>query len=251
MDSRLKYYVADDCLKRFAEEYLDNNASMDLEDICSKKRKKTFFVMENAPEKRNPMTLITMEKHNNNFYCIKYISPFEILLIQTKVFLQASQKVIPSLFPQNIKDKWMQRETPLNLINDTCSAQYLGYKISCLTLMMMALECFVNENIPDEPNVGKDINKEYIERHWPLKEKMKVIRKCKSISDSRYNTLMSQLLPLYDLRNEFVHLKSDKPNSFNDPCVDCYEKLFNTNLTSSFNKFVEYAKLVNPDIVID
>ena len=78
MDSRLKYYVADDCLKRFAEEYLDNNTSMDLEDICSKKRKKTFFVMENAPERHNPMTLITMEKHNNNFYCIKSLLSKEI-----------------------------------------------------------------------------------------------------------------------------------------------------------------------------
>ena len=255
-NTRLKYHVTDDCLKRLSEEYIDSNASLDLEDICSTKGKNTFFVAEKSPEMQNPMTLFTMEKHNNNFYCIKYISPFEILLIQTKVFLHASQEMIPSLFPKNVIGKWMQGKTPLNQINDTCSAQYLGYKISCLTLMMMALECFVNEIIPDNLNKGKDkdgndINKEYIERRWSLKQKMQVIRDSKQISDSRYNTLMSQLLPLYDLRNEFVHLKSVKPNTFNDPCLDCYEKLFSTNLLLSYKKLVEYAKLVNPNIVTD
>ena len=63
-NTRLKYHVTDDCLKRLSEEYIDSNASLDLEDICSTKGKNTFFVAEKSPEMQNPMTLFTMEKHH-------------------------------------------------------------------------------------------------------------------------------------------------------------------------------------------
>lgn len=127
-------------------------------------------------------------------------------------------------------------------------------KISCLTLMMMALECFVNENIPNDFNAGEDNNgevrnKEYVERRWSLGQKMQAIRESKSIIDPQYNTLMSYLLLLYDLRNDFVHLKSDRPNA-EGPCVDCYERLLGVDLNLGFNRLKEYAKLVQPDIVL-
>ena len=254
-NSRLKYYATDDCIKRVAEKYIDDYA-MDLDAICKKKSNKTFLIMERDSEKQNPITLATLEKHSNNFYCIELISPFNILLIQTRIFLHASQEVIPSVFPQNIKGEWIQGKTPLKIVNDALSAQYLGYKISCLTLMIMTLECFVNENIPNDIDKGLDgkeqkIDKEYIERRWDLKQKMLEIGNINKIYNPQYQSLISDIIPLQKLRNEFVHLKSDKPNPFDDPCVDCYEKLFSTDLALSFNKIIEYIKLVKPDIVLD
>ena len=73
-NSRLKYYATDDCIKRVAEKYIDDYA-MDLDAICKKKSNKTFLIMERDSGKHNPITLATLEKHSNNFYCIELISP--------------------------------------------------------------------------------------------------------------------------------------------------------------------------------
>lgn len=254
-DIRLENHVTHDCLERFKEKLVDGNSSMDIEKVCRKKRKRTFYMIEENSEKQHPMFPVTMEKHNDTFYCIKHVSPFNVLLTQVKIFLQASQNIIPSLFPRSIETQLMQEEPPVYLVNNNCSAQYIGYKISCLTLMMMALECFVNENIPNDFNAGEDNNgevrnKEYVERRWSLEQKMQAIRESKSIIDSQYNTLMSRLRFLYDLRNDFVHLKSGSSNK-EDPCVDCYERLLGLDLNLDFNRFKEYVKLVQPDIVLD
>lgn len=253
--TRLKYYATDDCVRKVAEEYIDEDVTMDLEAICKRNSKRTFIMMEDAPSQQNPITTFRIEKHGNEFFGIKYISPFKVLLNQVQICLHASTNVLPALFSKNI-DGILQENPPFKIVNDAWSTQYISYKISCLILMMMALECFVNENIPhnldmEKDKNGQDMNKEYIERHRSLKQKMIIIKNCKSITNPKYNTLISQLIPLYDLRNEFVHLKSDKPNSLNDPCIDCYDKLLSTNLNLAFNKIKEYVKLVKPDIVLD
>lgn len=48
------------------------------------------------------------------------------------------------------------QDPPFRLVNEIYSTQYIGHKITCLTLMIMALECFVNENIPSDINEGYD-----------------------------------------------------------------------------------------------
>lgn len=253
--TRLKYYATDDCLKKFAEKYVDKDVTMDLEAICKRNSERTFIMIEEAPLQQNPMTTFRIEKHYGEFFGIKYISPFKVLLNQAKNYLQVSTNVLPALFKKNV-DRTLYERPPFKLLNDAWSAQYIGNKISCLTLLMMALECFVNENIPTEINKGVDakgqvINKAYIERRWDLKLKMQEIRDWYKITNERYAILISEIIPLQKLRNEFVHIKSDKPNSLDDPCVGCYDKLLNIDLNLAFDKVKEYVKLIDPNIVID
>lgn len=79
------------------------------------------------------------------------------------------------------------------------------------------IRMFCEWNIPNDFDAGEDNNgevrnKEYVERRWSLEQKMQAIKESKSIIDPQYNTLMSRLRFLYDLRNDFVHLKSDSSN---------------------------------------
>ena len=253
--ARLKYHATNNCIKEIAEKYTDEDAKMDLEAICKKKSKRTFLMIEKNSSQQNPITTFRLEKHHDKFFGIKYISPFKVLFTQVQICLHASVNVLPNLFSKNI-DSVLQGSSPFKMVNDIWSTQYIGYKISCLTLMMMALECFVNENIPSEIDKGTDdkgqnINKEYIERHWNLKLKMQEIRDWYKITDKRYATLIAEIIPLQQLRNEFVHLKSDKPNSFDDHCIECYDKLLSMDLQAAFDKIKEYIKIVKPDIVLD
>lgn len=253
--TRLKYYATDDCLKKFAEEYVDKDATMDLETICKRKSGRTFIMVEEAPLQHNPITTFRIEKHCGEFFGIKYISPFKVLLNQAQIYLQLSTNILPALFGKDI-DRILYEKPPFKLVNESWSTQYIGYKISSLTLLMMALECFVNENISsnidegcDEKGVKKD--KDYIERKYDLKSKMQIIMKYNGIVDTRYNTLVSAIIPLQKLRNQFVHLKSDKPKSLDDPCVDCYDKILSIDLNLGFNRVKEYVKLVNPNIALN
>lgn len=212
-------------------------------------------MVERNALQQNPITIIRLEKHQGEFFGIKYISPVKILLTQVQIFLHTSVNVLPNLFCEDI-DRVLQESPSFKIVNDIWSAQYIGYKISCLTLMMMALECFVNENIPAEigeglDNDGRNIGKEYIERHCDLKRKMQIIRDWYKITGVRYTTLISEIIPLQQLRNEFVHLKSDKSNSFDNYCITCYEKLLSTDLKLAYNKIKEYIRLVKPDMILD
>lgn len=252
---RLKYYATDNCVKEVAEKYVDEYACWDLEEICKKKQKgRTFIMIEDAPSQQNPITTFRIEKCFNEFFGIKYISPFKVLLTQIQISLHTCTYILPRLFSKN-SDEALQ-DPPFRLVNEIYSTQYIGHKITCLTLMIMALECFVNENIPSDINEGYDKkgekkDKDYIERNYDLKSKMQIIMKYNKIVDPRYTTLVSTIIPLQKLRNDFVHLKSDKPNSLHDPCVNCYDKVLSMDLNLMFNKIKEYVKLVNPNAVLD
>lgn len=246
--SRLKYYATAECVKNLAKKYIDDDSEMDLEALCKKKSHKSFLMIEDAPLKQNPVTTIYIEKYQDEFFGIKYISPFKVLLSETRIILN-SIDALSRLAPQDINDI-MQAKQPLKIVNDTWTVQYMGHKIACITLMMMALECFINEQIPVTIDMGVDkkgrqINKEYIERHWNLKSKMQGIKDWYYITNIRYNILMAEIIPLQKLRNEFVHLKSDQPNALNDLCADCYDNLLARNLNADFGKINEFINIIN------
>lgn len=111
-NSRLKYYATDDCIKRVAEKYIDDYA-MDLDAICKKKSNKTFLIMERDSEKQNPITLATLEKHSNNFYCIELISPFNILLNTNENFSSCISRSNTIRIPSKYQRRMDTRENSI------------------------------------------------------------------------------------------------------------------------------------------
>ena len=156
------------------------------------------------------------------------------------------------LFPNSIEEKLNQGTIgEFNIIRSDIYNNYLIYKISSITSLIMAVESFVNLIIPDNykfNDLGKNYNKADIERFYNLKEKItKVIPAIVKISNmSEYQKLYSKVIEINLLRNEFIHLKTKRDNK-GDPFIDHFEALINMDLDEKINDIKKFINFVKPD----
>jgi hypothetical protein len=109
----------------------------------------------------------------------------------------------------------------------------------------MSVESFMNEIIPHNFTL-KDKTKVDIEKTCNLKTKFKdIVPKIKQIDDiALYQSKCSKILSLNDLRNSFIHLKSDSKNELT-PILKDIEKILKLDIKVEYSRVEDFIQMVN------
>src|SRR5690554_2665674 len=158
------------------------------------------------------MKYLTQINLKGNFYAGFLPEPYLLFLTNSK-FLNLKIRKLENTFKQSVNGELRPNENfNLKILNQEIYNQYILYKISSLMFLIMTVESFVNNLIPEKMSIEKDgkiISKSDIEKTYKLKEKFReVIPKIKEIKDiNEYQNIYSPILQLSRIRNSFIHLK--------------------------------------------
>ena len=231
---RLHYKVSEECLANLPVE----NGSIGFDKYCRKKTGNTFvFIMKTKYGLAEMCNLFPM-KINNSFYGIVYPDPIEMLLQQAEAFYIIANSFLPNFAQRTVKHSVQSSEGEvINIVADSCSQQIIAHRISSLTLSIMALESFLNSNIPHNHTTtnkkGEIIGKSQIELTFTIKEKLTEFKNIYKIDNKQYQDCISNIQRMVNLRNDFVHIKSipNPTNAMSDGLVKSYETIMNADLS--------------------
>lgn len=230
---RLHYKVSEECLANLPVE----NGSIGFEKYCNKKQGNTFVCIMKTKYGLAEMCNLFPMKINNSFYGIVYPDPIEMLLQQAEAFHIIANCFLPNFAQHTVKHSVQSSEGEvINLVADSCSQQIIAHRISSLTLSIMALESFLNSNIPNDYTTtrsGKSINKSDIELKFSIKDKLTEFKTLYNIDSKQYQDAISNIQRMVNLRNDFVHIKSipNSKNAMSDGLIKSYETIMNSDLS--------------------
>jgi len=178
----------------------------------------------------NSMRYLTQINSRKNFYAGYMTEPY-ILFLNNSKYLCNELIEIEKEFDLKIESTIPLSENfQLKILNQELYNRFINTKISSLVSLIMSVESFVNNLIPDkfifEDTKGK-ITKEEIEKNLSLKVKFKVIiPQIKDIENPiEYKKNYSRIIQLSSIRNSFVHLKTADNKGKFDPYLKDFERL--------------------------
>lgn len=231
-NKRLQFTVTQECLDNIPTE----NGDIGLKKYCDKKQRNTLCcILKNTQGESELFNLIPIEV-NGSYYCVKYPDPIEMLLEQAELFCKMANSILPNLAQYKITGSFHSNGGEvINFIDNNLSKQIIGYRISSLTLAIMALESFLNSHIPNDYTCvkrNKTLTRCEIEREFSIKEKLTEFKSIYNIEDKQYQDAISNIQRMVNLRNDFVHIKAlgNTKNPLSDKLVESYESIMNANL---------------------
>jgi hypothetical protein len=185
------------------------------------------------------MQYLTQINLKGKFYAGFMPEPYLLFLANSKS-LNIKIRESESEFNSNIETELnISGSFKLKVLKQEFYNQYILNKISSAIFLIMGIESFINNLIPDKMNIekkGKVVSKNDIEKNYKLKEKFReVIPKIKNIDDlQKYQNSYSKILQLSRIRNSFIHLKTTSNNSSLDPYLKDFEALIAMDLDKEY-----------------
>lgn len=230
---RLHYKVSEECLANLPVE----NGSIGFEKYCNKKQGNTFVCIMHHENGLADMCNMFPMKFNGKIYGVVYPDPIDMLIEQAGLFYAMATNVLPTFAQQKVGHSVMSSEgEEVNMIDSKIAQQIIAYRVSSLTLSIMALESFLNSNIPNDYTTirkGKSINKSEIESKFSIKDKLTEFKTIYNIDSKQYQDAISNIQRMVNLRNDFVHIKSipNSKNAMSDGLIKSYETIMNSDLS--------------------
>lgn len=190
----------------------------------------------------NEMKILQQFNVNAYKYCGFLTEPYLLFLEFSHRLANDSQKIKDDLNSNVISNFNMNDSFVLDLINQKVFDEYLITKINFIVFSAISVESFLNNITPNETVIDGN-NKQQIELKYSIKQKItKVIPSFKRINDlESYQLIYSEVLRLFDLRNNFVHLKTNSSG-----IIDSFTKDFETILKMDAKKeFLNVKKLID------
>jgi len=187
------------------------------------------------------MKYLTQINLKGNSYAGFMPEPYLLFLANSKS-LNLKIRKLENTFKTSVYTELKPSENfNLKILNQETYNQFILNKISSLVFLIMTVESFVNNLIPEKMSIEKDgkINsKSDIEKTYKLKEKFRdVIPKIKEIKDIKeYQNNYSTILQLNRIRNSFIHLKTTSTKNPMDPYLDDFEKLIAMDLDKEYKR---------------
>ena len=190
---RLHYKVSEECFANLPIE----NGSIGFDKYCSKKKDNTLLCLMQYENGLADMCSMFPMKFNGNTYGVVYPDPIDMLIEQAELFYTMASNVLPT-FAQG-KVEYCVRSNDgevINFIDSKIAQQIIAYRVSSLTLSIMALESFLNSNIPNDYTItrsGKSINKSEIELKFSIKDKLTEFKTIYNIDSKQYQDAISNI----------------------------------------------------------
>ena len=230
----------------------DNNDDLDSHELVG--------VLEYGSGERKMVFMLPVQ-HGGHQFVAAFPDPVLLYLSITHQHFIVSEKLRKDLFAQESLDS----SEPLKLldseVNDTNSIynSFLQYRVSSIIMLHSSLEAFVNSMIADNiefPLKKRDevvyLNKRGIDRQIKFKDKLvKVMTFVSKINfEIEHQDIIKDLLHIYYLRNNFIHLKSYNNNEFESSYTSLFLKMINTDIGKYLNSFHSFVELVKPSYII-
>ncbi|WP_438423982.1 hypothetical protein [Aquimarina macrocephali] len=213
-------------------------------DLSKKKNVKKGNTLVMINQETSKVSYIVPIFHKNKFYGGKIPKPSSLFIGQAYEFEKRVTEIL-NHFPKCVEMVLQQSpesDSKISLVKDETYHTFIMYKVSTITALISAVECFINELIPESftiENKKKEIvGKEVIERTWNIKSKLKtIIPKIKTLKNpEEYDINVNRLLELNKIRNEFTHMKTKVKGNNMDPFIDYFELLINLNLKEKIDQ---------------
>lgn len=231
---RLHYKVTEECLTKIPIE----DSGVDFKKHCSKKQKNTFLAIIKDENGTGHLFNMYPIEIDGSYYGVVYPDPIEMLIEQSELFYKMSSCVLPTFMRRNTSESCAPfNGEKFSFVDDKVSKQIIAYRVSSLTLSIMALESFLNSNIPHDYTTktkkGEVIDKSKIELTFSIKEKLTEFKTIYDINNQHYQDCISNIQRMVELRNDFVHIKSipNPKNVMSDGLVKSYETIMNADLS--------------------
>ena len=245
---RLHYKVSEECFANLPIE----NGSIGFDKYCSKKKDNTLLCLMQYENGLADMCSMFPMKFNGNTYGVVYPDPIDMLIEQAELFYTMASNVLPT-FAQG-KVEYCVRSNDgevINFIDSKIAQQIIAYRVSSLTLSIMALESFLNSNIPNDYTTKRKIKNEEkvltrcdIEKIFSIKEKLIEFKSIYNIDNREYQDCISNIQRMVILRNDFVHIKSmpNPQNMMSEGLLASYETIMNADLSKHIQ---DVKKVIN------
>lgn len=231
---------------------VENNVGEGTIDLTKSKNKRKSNTMVVVFKESSQMNFYTPVIYKNALYAAFLPNPIHLFFAQAIEHANSVDRAV-KLFPGSI-EQTLNPDTKgeFNIIKSDVYNYYLIYKISSITSLIMAVESFVNNIIPENyeyVDLDKKYNKSDIERFYNLKDKItKIVPEIVNISNvSDYQKLYSKVIEVNLLRNEFIHLKTKRDEKNGDPFIDHFESLINLDLNEKINDVKNFINFLRPD----
>ena len=164
----LKYELSESAMKS-VDKQTDIKAEFDLSKQKKAKKGNTFLMVN---KDTSTATYIVPIFHQNNFFAGEIPKPSTLFLAQAVENEKRVSEILKT-FPNRVHMHLHQgpnSKTEIKLVNNSDYHLFLMYKVGSITALISAMECFLNEIIPDKftiENTKKEIvGKKEIERKW-------------------------------------------------------------------------------------
>lgn len=191
------------------------------------------------------VTYLSQFNVNNKIYGSFFPEPYELFLSHAKE-LSINTTQIQNAFDCHTSPLEVSENFKINIVEQNTFDTFILSKINCVVFLIMSVESFVNNIIPNNFTF-KDKTKIEIERRCNLENKIKkVVPKIKQISDiTLYQNKCSEILTLNALRNNFIHLKTTSLENEFVPILKDIEKLLKLDMEAEYSKIADYIQTVN------
>lgn len=226
-----KYTVSQETIKSVP---IKNGEDSDFKKYSKEGKSTTWCLLFNET-----MQYLTQINSKGKFYAGFMPEPYLLFLANSKS-LNIKIRECESEFNSYIDTELNTSENfKLKILNQEFYNQYILNKISSVIFLIMGVESFINNLIPEKMSLeknGKVDSKNEIEKNYKLKDKFReVIPKIKEITDlQKYQSNYSTILQLSRIRNSFIHLKTTSNESSLDPYLDDFEKLVAMDLDKEY-----------------
>lgn len=196
------------------------------------------------------MKYLTQINSKGNFYAGFMPEPYLLFLANSKS-LNLKIRELENKFKTNIETELNPSENfKLKVLNQEVYNQFVLYKISSLVFLIMTVESFINNLIPEKMSIeknGKIDSKSDIEKNYKLKEKFReVIPRIKKIDNvQEYQNKYSKIIQLSRIRNSFIHLKTSSKENPLDPYLKHFEKLIAMDLEKEHKNVELFIESIN------
>ena len=239
---KIEYLLTDEALESITHNIVGENEPV------NKKLKElentTLVVVQD-----NQLKFYSTLKLNNQIFTCDLPQPTSLFLFQAEHFTESTLKIQKQFY--NYTDFNLslteERNGEIKVINDEFFNLFIIYKISAITSFIMTVECHLNHLIPlnykFEISEGKKVDKDYIERTFSIKDKFRLLQEIlPQNSFLKKNSEIDKILNLNNLRNDFIHLKTEKDKKNMSNYINNYQKIINLDLRKNLKIIQSFVK---------
>ena len=206
------------------------------------------------------MVFMLPVEYCNNIYNAAFPDPILLYLSISHNQYLLSEKIKLDFFKENsmgATGRMRMFNSVVNSTNETYNL-YLQSRVCAIIMLHSSIEAFVNYAIPDNIQYPwttqkgtKNLNKREIDKNLKFKDKLiDVVSFAYNIDlKNNHSNLTAEILNFYQVRNDFVHLKSYMENSFKASHTTVFNNMLNMDLVKYYRVAHEFMNLIKPNYI--
>jgi len=248
--------VADEAM----EGVVNNTATSEERDDEDFKQQELVGILGYETGERKMVFMLPVE-YNDTIFNAAFPDPILLYLQISHNQYIFSEKIKSDFFENNSMRSNGKIRMFNSVVNNTNEIYnlYLQSRVCAIILLHSSIEAFVNFVIPDDiqynwitNNKTKILGKIEIDKKLKFKDKLTDVISFSTGIDlkNNYKEMLDDILEFYQVRNDFVHLKSYMENTFKASHTTVFNKMLNMDLAKYQKVAHEFMNLIKPNYII-